>query len=136
MILCEQFLDTDDGSLPTDYKFTCIKGEIADIFVAVERDKKAKYCTYDIQWNLLNYTKPGYLPSQLPSKPRLLSEMISVAEKLSEDFSFVRVDLYESNDRIYFGELTFSPWGGHMYSYTDQAIQILGNKYRVAHELS
>ena len=52
--------------------------------------------------------------------------MIEIAKILSADFDFVRVDLYEHNDKVYFGELTFSPWGGIMYSYTDDAIKEYG----------
>ena len=45
-------------------------------------------------------------------KPKYYSEMISLAEKIGKDFPFVRVDFYEINDKIYFGELTFFPGSG------------------------
>ena len=47
-------------------------------------------------------------------KPQLLVELLNVAEKLSQDFPYVRVDLYIANNQVYFGELTFRPYGGFM----------------------
>ena len=62
----------------------------------------------------------------MPSK---IKDMIKYAEILSEDFDFVRVDFYEYEGKVYFSELTFSPWGGYMYSYTDEAIKELGKRF-------
>lgn len=127
-ILCEELLG-DGITLPVDYKFHCINGHVADIFVVCEREDGAKYCTLDTNWDMLPYTLPEYMPKSKPEKPESLDEMIRIAEKLSEDFEFVRVDLYDFDGRIYFGELTFSPWGGIMNSYTTEALEILGAKF-------
>ncbi len=128
MILAEELMG--DGSvLPTDYKFHCIKGKVADVFVVCERESGAKYCTLDTNWQQLPYTKPEFMPTSIPPKPKHLKEMIILAEKLSSDFEFVRVDLYDFNGKIYFGELTFSPWGGIMNSYSNEGVEILGRKF-------
>ena len=58
-----------------------------------------------------------------------LIEMVTLAETLSSDFEFVRVDLYDFDGKIYFGELTFSPWGGIMNSYSNEGVEILGRKF-------
>ena len=55
--------------------------------------------------------------------------MIEIAKILYDGFTFVRVDLYDTGNNIWFGELTFTPWGGIMYGYTDEAIKIMGNFY-------
>lgn len=128
MILCEELLG-DGKLLPTDYKFTCVKGKIADIFVVNERENGAKYSTMDTNWNVLPYTKKEFMPSSVPPKPKHLEEMIEIAKILSSDFEFVRVDLYDSEDGIFFSELTFSPWGGIMNSYTNEAIKTIGNMF-------
>ena len=47
-------------------------------------------------------------------KPENLSRMIEIARILSQDFPFVRVDLYNIHGKIYFGELTFYPWSGYV----------------------
>lgn len=128
MILAEELMG--DGSvLPVDYKFHCIKGKIADAFIVCEREEGAKYCTLDKNWNPLPYTLPEYEPKQIPPKPEHLKELVEIAEILSADFEFVRVDLYDFEGKVYFGELTFSPWGGVMNSYTTEAIELLGKKF-------
>ena len=70
------------------------------------------------------------MPSVIPSKPTNFQLMLEYAEILAEDFEFVRVDLYDVNDRIYFGELTFSPNGGFFYSYLTDALDEIGSHFR------
>ena len=130
LIFAEQLLDLGEGKVLTDYKFHCINGEIADVFLAGENEKgERKYATVDLDWNVLPYTKQDYLLTPIPPKPDSLNKMIECARILSKDFDFVRVDLYDYKGKVYFSELTFSPWGGLMYSYTDDAIKVLGEKF-------
>lgn len=129
-IYAEELIETSDGSLPIDYKFTCIRGEVMDVFVATERAVNAHYCTLDEKWNMLPYTKKEYLPKIIPEAPKHLKDLVNVAKELSRDFGFVRVDLYEYRDQPYISELTFFPWGALLYSYTDEAIKLYGEKYR------
>lgn len=129
-VYAEELIDTGSERMPTDYKFTCVKGVIEDVFVCCERESEhTKYCTLDLDWNILPYTKKEYMPSAMPEKPKLLIEMVEIAEILSADFEIVRVDLYEYKDKVYFGELTFSPWGGFLHSYTNEAIELYGKNY-------
>lgn len=128
LILAEELMG-DGIVLPVDYKFHCIKGNIADVFVVCERENGAKYCTLDKDWNPLPYTLPEYAPKQIPPKPEHLKGLVEIAEILSADFEFVRVDLYDYEGHVFFGELTFSPWGGMMNSYTTDALEILGKKF-------
>lgn len=129
-VICEELIDTGSDAWPTDYKFTCIHGQPVDIFLCTQREKHVKYSTRNLDWSVLNNTKPEYLPDVEIEKPKHLAEMIEIAKTLSSDFDFVRVDLYEYKDTVYFGELTFSPWGGIMYSYTDEAIKEYGRLLR------
>lgn len=129
LAFCEELIDTGTDEWPTDYKFTCINGEIVDVFVATERSTSTRYCTLDLNWDYLPYTKKEYMPDHKPKRPKKLEEMVEIAKALSKDFKFVRVDLYEYNDHVYFSELTFYPWGAIMYSYTDEAIKLYGEKY-------
>jgi hypothetical protein len=129
-VYAEELLDLGEGKVLTDYKFHCINGEIVDVFLAGENAKgERKYATVDLNWNVLPYTKESYLLKPLPSKPKCLNEMVEYAKVLSNDFKFVRVDFYEFEGKVYFSELTFSPWGGYMYSYTEEALEILGKKF-------
>jgi hypothetical protein len=129
-VICEELIDTGGDAWPTDYKFTCIHGQPVDVFVGTGREQGVKFCTRNLDWSVLNNTKPSYLPKVDPEKPKHLEEMVEIAKILSADFDFVRVDLYEYKDNVYFGELTFSPWGGIMYSYTDEAIKEYGRLLR------
>ncbi len=73
-VYAEELIETEDDSLPIDYKFTCIGGEILDIFVASDRASNAHYCTLDEGWNLLPYTKEEYLPKLIPERPKHLKK--------------------------------------------------------------
>jgi hypothetical protein len=130
LIFCEELIDTGTDSWPIDYKIHCINGEPDHVFLAMEREGKVKYGTFDLDWNMLPYTRDAFKPTTYPKKPKYLKEMFEISRILSKDFEFVRVDLYEHGDRIIFGELTFSPWGGFMYSYTNESIKLIGSKYK------
>lgn len=129
-ILCEQLMG--DGSiLPEDYKFMCINGKVDHIMIIGGRESGATKCTMSPDWKMLPYMSHiEKIPKELPEKPVHLNEMIKIAEILSEDFEFVRVDLYDFEDKVYFGELTFSPNGGLMYSYTNEAIKEIGGHFK------
>lgn len=129
-VFAEYLIEMPNGESPVDYKFTCINGKVCDCFIAVDRKTNVKYITLDENWKPLATTKKEYLPNYIPSRPKHLKEMIKYAEMLSADFDVVRVDFYEYNDNVYFSELTFTPWGALMYSYTDEAILELGKLLR------
>lgn len=128
MLLAEQLMG-NGSTLPVDYKFYCIKGEVCFIFVASERETGVKFAALDTDWNQLPYIYGDYLPKQVPKRPEHLSEMVEVAKKLSSDFDFVRVDLYDFQGKVYFGELTFSPLGGILSYFTTETLEFLGNKF-------
>ncbi len=125
LILCEELLGNGEV-LPIDYKFLCIKGKVAAILAISDREDDARKMTLDSNWNVLPYVLPQYLPKRKPEKPEHLKEMVEVAEILSEDFEFVRVDLYDFEGKIYFGELTFSPAGGILHTFSTEALETLG----------
>lgn len=111
-IICEKYIEDGNDDL-TDYKIFCFEGEPEFILVnsAISLDKTQDY--FDKNWNRLNLSRKGYKWSKNnDSKPNCLIEMLDVAKKLSAEFPFVRVDLYVVEDKIIFGELTFTPAGG------------------------
>lgn len=111
-ILAEEMLyDASTNSLPYDYKFFMFKGVELFIQVDMDRFKDHKRNFYDANWNRVDFTL-RYNSGPDVKKPENFDEMLSVARKLSEDFAFVRVDLYTIGSRIYFGELTFTPEDG------------------------
>jgi len=111
-IICEEFLEDKENGELLDYKFFCFNGRPELIFLASDRKNHAKSDFYDLDWNKLPF-RWLYEPSgKIFKKPKRLKEMIEYATKLSEDFPFVRVDFYEVEGRVYFGELTFFHGGG------------------------
>lgn len=108
-IIAEKYLEDDSGWL-RDYKFVCEKGKVIMIFADVDRYSNHKRACYNADWEKIDIvTDCGQTDVK---RPENLEEMIKIAEDLSKDFPFVRVDLYNCNGKIYFGELTFYPWGG------------------------
>lgn len=114
-IICEELLTTDI----VDYRIFCMGGK--PVFTRVTKhDKRAKlgYAvgTYDIEWNPLDLLAIHDDVELKTDKPKRYEEMLSIATVIAKDFDFVRVDLYEVDDKIYFAELTFTPNGG-MYHF-------------------
>lgn len=109
-IIAEKMLLTAQGNIPEDYKFHCFKEKIF-IQVIQRKNKKLKMNYFDEDWNILNFETGGELLFDV-KKPENLDKMIELARKLSDDFEYVRVDFYNLEGKIYFGELTFTPFNG------------------------
>jgi hypothetical protein len=108
-VVIEELLGNADGSEPLDYRFWCFNG-IPEV-IQVDNHTHDINPFYDRQWNLLDlHYRPG-TPRPAVSRPKNFDQMVSVASQLSAGFDFVRVDLYNVDGKIYFGELTFTPAG-------------------------
>ncbi len=114
-----------------DYKFFCYDGHAEYIVVDVDRYIGHKRNFYDREWNNLFVTSDCPAADREIPKPENLEEMISIAERLSEDFPYVRVDLYNVDGRVYFGELTFYPWSGYVQYTPDTADFLFGNSFEL-----
>ncbi len=105
-ILIEKYIE-DNKMYIKDYKILCFKGEPK--YIIVEDHIEHKVNVYDLDWGKLpmSFTR-GNISFPIP-KPKKLDEMVELSRKLSKDFPLVRVDFYHVNDKVYFGELTFTP---------------------------
>lgn len=116
-IIAEKFMvDSEYGEL-RDYKFFCFNGEVKFLFIATDRSKgdhAVCFDFFDAEFNHLPFTHGHPNAKILPKKPAMFEDMKKIASKLSAGIPSVRVDLYEINGKIYFGELTFTHWGGFM----------------------
>ena len=120
-VIAEKYIDfenssnNNDSSDLVDYKFFCFNGIPKFCQVIRNRNTKETIDFYDMEWNHMPFVglnpvaKNGLNPV---AKPQNLKDMISICEKLSEGFPFIRVDLYNVDGKIYFGELTFYPASG------------------------
>lgn len=112
-----------------DYKIFCFNGEPKCIVVDTDRYILHKRNFYDEDWNCLNVTSDAPACDRIIPKPENFDKMMHVARKLSEDFPFVRVDLYNVGGKIYFGELTFYPWSGYVQYTPDEFDFKLGEMF-------
>ncbi len=97
-----------------DYKLMCFNGKVKCSFVCSNRNSKEGLCVnfYDEDWNPMPFERHYPKNKQEFPKPKEYNKMVELAEKLSKNIPFVRVDFYVVNDKIYFGELTFYPGSG------------------------
>ena len=103
------FVEEYLGDNIKDYKLFCILGKF--IFCQIDSDRYKNHCRnlYDKNYNLLKFSK-GVKSCQFKiDKPINYMKMIEISEGISKKFDFCRVDLYEINNKIYFGEITFVP---------------------------
>jgi len=116
----------------TDYKVWCIHGKPIYVLVVYGRSggsgESYSLSAFDTEWNdisakILKHDTPHYGGRKLP-RPANLVQMLVAAERLSEDFLEVRVDFYEVDGRLYFGELTFSTGYG---THTDEFYERMGD---------
>lgn len=135
-VIAEELLEIDEesskfSSVLIDYKVWCFNGKPYFIWICNNRHGEHKeVMVYDTDWN----THPEYLiydneyveGKPIP-KPANLVEMLEVAARLSKPFPQVRVDLYNTNGKIYFGELTFTSYGGLMNHYSEDFQRLAGS---------
>lgn len=130
-IIAEKLLDIKTVD---DYKIHCFNSGkiIIEHLTGRNREKGVlKSNAYDENWNKLNFTMGTELYTYDVKPPKNFNEMINIAKKLSEDFDYVRVDLYNIDGKIYFGELTFCDAGG-FEKFTDKQWDYrLGNYWNI-----
>ncbi len=146
-IIAEELLEdrkySNFSSSIIDFKFWCFHGEPYLVMLLYDRNNQiigdsnrprnshVQACIYDLNWELRPeiisgshaHDKPLVIP-----KPESFDEMIHVAKLLSKPFPQVRVDLYEINNKVYFGELTFTSLGGYMDYFSDELLLKMGSK--------
>ena len=137
-VIAEEVLPLDSGSTSlTDFKIWCFYGKEYYVWVCNDRcdgGNSAHVMTYDLEWNAhpeFSVFNSDYLRGEIMPKPDTLKEMLEVAEKLSKGFPELRVDMYNVQGHIYFGELTFTSQGGFMDFYTPEFNLELGSKFNI-----
>lgn len=125
-VFAEELL-SENGKLPIDYKFHCCNGIVKGVLLVLERGSgKSKRIFYNENWKRLDIIKDQAATYNI-DKPDKYDEMVSIANEICAKFKQVRVDLYYINNRIYIGELTFTPDGGILRSFTLEGLEFLGS---------
>ena len=112
-VFAETFVNDSNGEL-RDYKFFCFNGKVKCFKIDYNRQVYHRANYYDPQCHLLRYGEAAYPPNFEADIhiPENIQEMVALAEKLAKDIPFVRIDFYNVDGKIYFGEITFYPAGG------------------------
>ncbi|WP_186431543.1 ATP-grasp fold amidoligase family protein [Clostridium sp. BSD9I1] len=113
-IICEKYMVDESCVELKDYKFMCFNGEVKCSFVCLNRNSPngLNVDFYDMNWKPMPFERHYSSSGVLIPKPKNFNKMVQFAERLSKDIPFVRVDFYETNGLLYFGELTFYPGAG------------------------
>lgn len=136
LVFAEELLPVPKGEKSiVDYKLWCFNGEpyVFMVFSNRKSGGEAEIACYDLQWNerkaLLATDCRHYRVRRTPlPRPKGLETMIAYARQLSKPFPQVRVDMYDIEGKVYFGELTFTSLGGMMNYFTPQALIDMGSK--------
>jgi hypothetical protein len=130
-ILAERYMANNTESELKDYKFFCFNGEVKFCQVIANRSSNETIDFYDINWKHQEFMEPvldGVTHAkERHNKPKQFKEMIDIATILSKDTPFLRIDLYEINGNIFFGEITFFPTRGMGLFSPEKWNHIFGN---------
>lgn len=130
-IMAEQYMETVGEDGLNDYKFFCFNGNVEMVLVCKNRfsDTGLTEDFFSKKWEHLDIRRPHHPNSTdaIP-KPEQLDLMLELSERLAGDISFVRVDFYEINSRVYFGEMTFYPASGFEGFEPEGVDEMLGDK--------
>lgn len=114
-IIAEQYMVDESGTELKDYKFFCFDGEVKMLFVATDRGiNDVKFDFFDADFKHLPFKQGHPWATKEIKKPAGFEKMKEIATILSKGFPHVRVDLYDINGHIYFGELTFFHFSGNV----------------------
>lgn len=130
-LIIEEYLDAPGGII--DYKFHCFHGKPEFVLVCSDRgdDGSLTLNLYDASWNPIYEIQGIHKTDKVIERPSKLNVMLAICERLSSDFDFVRVDLYQVEEEVYFSELTFTPDGGILSYYTDKFDTYAGGLLRL-----
>lgn len=134
-IIAEKYIKTDSGSV-NDYKFFCFNGNIELIWVDANRYEGQHIRNiYSPDWELLPVTKDYPNDAGMDLKPECYEKMNELARILSKDFICVRVDFYEVDGKVYFGEMTFTSGSGYGTFNPPEFDYELGSKLKLPNDL-
>lgn len=127
-LMAEAYLEEMGKKVINDYKFFCFDGQPLFLQIDLDRGEMDYRCYYDLNWKKLPFTteRNTFYEGELP-RPVNFEEMVSVATRLAADFPFVRVDLYNLDGRVLFGEMTFYPADGRKEFIPQEYNRIIGD---------
>ena len=131
-IIIEEYIETSEIHGLIDYKFFCFNGKFKYMYLISDRKVgvNAKLAIYDLNLNKLSAKRTDELWMERDIKlPDNIDKMIDISNKISAAFPHARIDLYNVNGRIIFGEITFFDGSGYMRYDPDEFDFIMGNEF-------
>lgn len=137
-IIIEKLLQDKEGHIPNDYKLHFINGKLAFIYCSVGRETTNKRNIYDADWNPLyfSWVEPYKDASNIRGKeipaPATFDEMKKIGGMIAKDFPYyVRVDFYDVDGKLYFGEITFHHGSGFDVFVPSHYDEIFGQRLKL-----
>lgn len=118
-IVVERLLQTSEKKIPNDYKLHYINGELQFVYVSVDREGVNKRNIYDKYWNPLYFSwvpkssNPSDIRGAEIDVPKSFEKMKALGKDIASKFKYVRVDFYDVDGKVYFGEITLHHGGGY-----------------------
>lgn len=136
-IIAEKYMATYKQKELIDYKFFCFNGEPKFLYVSegLSNHENARISFANMNYEKTEFYRKDYRPfDKLPDKPTNFDKMKELSKKLSKNIPFIRVDFYEVNGQIYFGELTFFPCSGFIPFEPEEWDRKLGDMLKLPKE--
>lgn len=132
-IICEKYMADESGTELKDYKFMCFNGKVKCSFICLNRisSNGLNVDFYDMDWKPMPFERHYKRSGTVIAKPKNFDMMVKFSKKLSKDIPFVRVDFYEADGHLYFGELTFYPGSGYEEFTPESYDYLLGSWIRL-----
>lgn len=133
-VFAEEYLGDDI----IDYKFYCFNGKPLFLYCGqgLTEDHSLKIDFYDLEWNLMPFYRTDYHRLGIIPKPQRLDEMILIAKTLCKNIPFVRIDLFEVNNKVFFSEFTLYPASGFMPFVPPEYDRIVGEWLTLPNKLN
>lgn len=133
MVFVEEYIE-QPALTPDDFKLLCFGGVPKFFSVATEHFLKPENYPigyYTTDWNWFQVQSGQHEIYRNATKPKHLEEMIDISRKLSHDFPFVRVDFFDTDEKLYLAELTFYPGGGFAKYDPPEFDMYMGNMFQM-----
>lgn len=141
IIFAEEYLERQDGTMPDDFKLVFIDGQFEFVYVSYDREGVNDRCIYDINWNRLPFVwgdshsfEKGINTSNVP-KPESFDMMLEFGAEIAKYYRFVRVDFYDVDGRLYFGEITQFHTAGFARFCPDSFDEYYGKKINLSKKI-
>ena len=139
-VIAEKYMFDESQPALTDYKFFCFNGKAKFLYVStgLEQHETASISFFDLEWNRLPYRRMDYKEYEGNlTMPKHFDEMKDLADLFAEDIDapFVRIDLYEINNQVYFSEFTFTPCCGMIPFYPSEWDKNIGQMLKLPYEI-